>query len=187
MDEHDLEHVEAALRAAGPPLDPPAHYAQAARRAALSEPEVVRLDSVRHRRRGWQRPVLAVAVIAASTIAALVIGVGGSSHMVVERTIPLSATAGSHASASVDFGEADGPVRPVVLKVTDLPPAPNGKYYEMWMSDGDEEMPVGAFDTASDGSVTAKMTIPSDMGWDRCWVTVEDNGAAQKNAVVLHT
>ena len=90
MDEHDLEHVEAALRAAGPPLDPPAHYARAARRAALSEPDVVRLDSVRHRRRGWQRPLLAVAVIAASTIAALVIGVGGSSHMVVERSIPLT-------------------------------------------------------------------------------------------------
>jgi hypothetical protein len=186
MDEHDLEHVEAALRAAGPPLDPPAHYAQAARRAALSGPEVVRLDTARSRRRGWQRPLLAVAVIAASTIAALVIGVGGN-NMQVERQVPLTAAAGSSASASVDFGKADGPVRPVVLKVSGLPPAPDGTYYEMWMSDGDEQMPVGAFDTASDGTVTAKMTIPSDMGWKRCWVTVADGGRTGDDPVVLHT
>ena len=83
----------------------------------------------------------------------------------------MSAASGAH--ASIDFHEADGAVRPVVVKVSDLPPAGDGHYYQLWMSENGENMPVAAFNTDSDGSVTAKSTMPADMGWDRCWITLD--------------
>lgn len=173
-DEPELQQLENALRAVGAPPEPPASYHELARDAVFGDPpappaEVVRIDRHRMRRR-LMRPAIAVVVIAASTIAALVIGVGGD-QMPVVRTVNMTAASG--ATASIDFGEADGAVRPVVVNVSDLPPAGKGKYYEVWMSEDGKDMPIGAFNTDGDGSVTAKTTMPSDMGWDRCWITLE--------------
>jgi hypothetical protein len=186
-DEIELHRLTEALRAVGAPPEPPREYEEIAREAALGTSgappaEVVRIDRVRVRRRLW-RPALAIAVIAASTIAALVIGVGGD-QMPVVRTVNMSATSG--ATASIDFGEADGPVRPVVMKVSNLPPAGAGQYYEAWMSKDGKDMPVASFNTDADGSVTAKTTMPSDMGWDRCWITLESaTDESDANATVV--
>ena len=171
-DELDMQQLTDALRAASAPPEPPPGYEQIARDAALgpaAPAEVVRIDHHRLRRR-LARPAIALVVIAASTIAALVIGVGGD-QMPVVRTVDMTATSG--ATASIDFGEADGAVRPVVVNVSDLPPAGKGKYYEVWMSKNGNDMPIGSFNTDADGSVTAKTTMPSDMRWDRCWITLE--------------
>ena len=173
-DEFEMQRLTDALRAVGAPPEPPPGYEQIAREAALEPPrrrpaEVVRIDRHRLRRRLW-RPAIAVVVIAASTIAALVIGVGGNS-MPVAHTVTMSAASGAH--ASVDFGETDGSVRPVVVKVSHLPPAGDGHYYQLWMSEGGDNMPVAAFNTASDGTVTAKATMPAGMGWDHCWISLD--------------
>jgi hypothetical protein len=171
-DELDMQQLTDALRAVGAPPEPPPGYEQIARDAALgtaAPAEVVRIDHHRLRRR-LARPALALVVIAASTIAALVIGVGGN-QTPITHTVNMSAASG--ANASVDFLEADGAVRPVVVKISNLPPAGDGHYYQLWMSENGENMPVAAFNTDSDGSVTAKSTMPADMGWDRCWITLD--------------
>jgi len=172
-DELDTQQLTDALRAVGAPPEPPPGYEQIARDAALggtaAPAEVVRIDRHRLRRR-LGRPAIALVVIAASTIAALVIGVGGN-QTPIAHTVTMSATSG--AQASIDFGESDGAVRPVVVKVSHLTPAGDGHYYQLWMSKGGESMPVAAFNTESDGSVTAKSTMPANMGWDRCWITLD--------------
>ena len=171
-DELDMQQLTDALRAVGAPPEPPPGYEQIARDAALgtvAPAEVVRIDHHRLRRR-LARPAIALVVIAASTIAALVIGVGGN-QAPITHTVNMSAASG--ANASVDFLEADGAVRPVVVTISNLPPAGDGHYYQLWMSENGENMPVAAFNTDSDGSVTAKSTMPADMGWDRCWITLD--------------
>ena len=152
----------------GAPPEPPAGYREIAREAALGGggrgPPRSSASTATACAGGWCARRSRIVVIAASTIAALVIGVGGN-QMPVVRTVDMSATSG--ATASIDFGEADGAVRPVVVKVSHLPPAGNGHYYQLWMSEDGENMPVAAFNTESDGSVTAKATMPADMGWDQ--------------------
>ena len=188
-DELDMQQLTDALRAVGAPPEPPPSYEQIARDAALggtaAPAEVVRIDRHRLRRR-LARPAIALVVIAASTIAALVIGVGGD-QTPIAHTVTMSAASG--AQASIDFQETTGSVRPVVVRVSDLPPASDGHYYQLWMSEKGESMPVAAFNTGSDGSVTAKSTMPANMGWDRCWITLDSTADAAEtdDPVVLQS
>ena len=131
--------------------------------------------------------MLAAAVLTASAAAALVIGVGGSGFH-VDRSVHLQG-AGPVASASavVDVGSSGGgPVRDVQVHVNGLPAAPKGGYYELWMQDGSSE-PTGlvAFDTSGTGSVVANTTIPKDMPWTKCWVTLERADGSRTTVLTL--
>jgi hypothetical protein len=171
-EDRDIEAVETALRAAGPPLDPPAGFDRLARDAALGDrPQpVVSAGRERPSRRPmlW-RAVLAAAVIGISAAAALLIGVGGDA-MQVDHTIALQGQGG--ASGTVEIGEPDGSTREVVVKVDDLAPAPEGRYYALYMSDDGHTMPLAAFNTDEDGSADVHSTMPAEAGWTDCWVTL---------------
>ena len=172
------------LRAAGAPGAPPDGFRDAARSAALGTADVVRLRPQRRMDARLVRLLLAAAVLSASALAALVIGVGGS-RMSVEHRISLEgAAAAPGASAVVELAAADGAVRAVVVRVHDLTPAPDGGYYELWMQTGHGD-PTGmvAFNTGSNGDVVARTTMPAGMGWSRCWVTMET--AAGRRSTVL--
>ena len=124
------------LRAAGAPEDPPANLRDVARDAALGSADVVRLRPKFRMDNRLARLSLAAAVLLASSLAALVIGVGGN-RMSVDRRISLDgAAAAPQASATVEFGSPHGAVRTVVVRVNDLAPAPKGGYYELWMQTG---------------------------------------------------
>ena len=173
-DETTFNEVEEMLRAAGPLEAPPAHLHAAARDAALGAGDVVRLRPPVRMDGRLARVLLAAAVLTASALTALVIGVGGS-RLTVEHRISLSgAPSAANASAVIDVGAANGAVRPLVLHVSRLAPAPKGGYYELWMQTGAGD-PTGmvAFNTDSGGGVVAQTTMPADMGWSRCWVTLE--------------
>jgi hypothetical protein len=185
----ELHPIEERLRLAGRLTGPPERFAELARAAVLGEPddEPVTVAPVRAQRPApgrshlrLLRASLAAVVIVASTAAALFIGVGGN-RMHVEETVALAGKSG--ASGSVDIGGSHGPVRDVVLKVDGLGPAPQGAYYEMWISAGDRSMPLAAFNTSNGGDVEVHTSMPANMGWDACWVTVED--AAGGSATVL--
>jgi hypothetical protein len=174
-DERYISEIEDRLREAGAPPTPPAHLHEIARAEALGPPDVVDIRTVVRPSSRVGRLVLAAAVLTASAAAALVIGVGGNGFH-VDRSVNLQG-AGRVASASavVDIGSSGGgPVRDVQVHVNGLPPAPRGGYYELWMQDGSSE-PTGlvAFDTSGTGSVVANTTIPKDMPWTKCWVTLE--------------
>jgi hypothetical protein len=174
-DERYISEIEDRLRDAGAPPTPPDHLHGIARAEALGQADVVDIRSAVRPSSRFGRLVLAAAVLTASAAAALVIGVGGSGFH-VDRSLNLQG-AGRVASASavVDIGSSGGgPVRDVQVHVNGLPPAPRGGYYELWMQDGSSE-PTGlvAFDTSGTGSVVANTTIPKDMPWTKCWVTLE--------------
>jgi hypothetical protein len=185
-DERYISEIEDRLREAGAPPTPPAHLHGIARAEALGPPDVVDIRSVVRPSSRVGRLVLAAAVLTASAAAALVIGVGGSGFH-VDRSLNLQGPgAAASASAVVDIGRSSGPVRDVQLHVNGLPPAPNGGYYELWMQDGSSD-PTGvvAFDTSKTGGVVADTTIPKDMPWTKCWVTLERADGSRTTVMTL--
>ena len=86
-DERRMSEVEEMLRAAGAPEDPPAHLRDVARTAALGTGtgDVVHLRPALRMDNRFARLTLAAAVLLASALAALVIGVGGNSMSVDKR------------------------------------------------------------------------------------------------------
>jgi hypothetical protein len=173
-DERRISEVEEMLRAAGAPEAPPAHRRDVARTAALGTGDVVRLRPALRMDNRFARLTLAAAVLLASALAALVIGVGGNSMSVDKRISLAGATAAPQASATIELGSSDSAIRDVVVRVDNLPPAPKGGYYELWMQTGPGD-PTGmvTFNTRSDGDIVAHTTMPSSLTWSRCWVTLE--------------
>ncbi len=178
-DELDFTRVEDLLRSVPAPADPPARYAQVAKEAALGQDQPGLAGSLRRAprarpRRGWFALGGALVGALAATLAIAVFS-GGSSPMKVESSVPLVSGSSTFAlaSGSLDLGAPDGAMRPAVLKVSDLPPAPKGEYYEMWFSDGDDKVGMMAFNTAADGTVEVQGAVPAGMTWDHCWVSLE--------------
>jgi anti-sigma-K factor RskA len=51
----------------------------------------------------------------------------------------------------------------MVLTVSDLPPSPQGQYYELWLLDGAEQtVPVASFRVGSDGTAKLRVPLPAD-------------------------
>jgi hypothetical protein len=125
--------------------------------------------------------------VVAAAAASLVIGVGGrSTGLHVEQTVAMAAVApGAASGGELQLGPAEGPMRPIVLKVHALKPQPAGRYYEMWFSDGADKVALVAFNTSSDGTATVHGSIPSNMGWTRCWITLESERQGARETPVL--
>lgn len=190
-DERDLTGIEDLLRAVHAPMEVPARYAPVAKAAALGQPAASDVVAPARTARSPRRWFAAAALVAVAAVAGIVIGVSRShSPMHVETTVALSAgsPAFANASGSIDFGSADGAMRPAILRVQNLPPAPSGEYYEMWFSTGDETVGMMAFNTETNGTVTVKSAVPSGMRWSRCWVTLErDTGSGTVQRPVLRS
>ena len=185
-----MSGVEDLLRRAQPPAEPPPRYRELAADAALGGGYST-AGGRAVRRAWWRRPrtVLAgaLAVVAVVMIALVAVGTGsGGGH---GTTIALQGKAPSFADATATLqlanssGEA---MRNAVLQVKDLPPAPPGSYYEMWMASGSEDVGIMAFDTNADGTVTVRSAIPANMPWTRCWVSLEhESGSGSTSEPVL--
>jgi hypothetical protein len=187
-EENDLDRVEQMLRSVPPPIDVPGHLEAHARAAALGEDVIRPVERSVRMRRGQARFRLlpAAAVLATAVVASLVLGVGGRSPgMRVITTVPLSAPVGS-ASGSVQLGAAHGAMRPIVLRVSNLPAAPNGYYYEMWFGDGAKKMALLPFNT-SGGRATVVSEIPADVTWRTCWVSLENYADSAERGPVLRS
>ena len=66
-----------------------------------------------------------------------------------------------------------------VLRVQNLPEAPGGRVYQVWLMRGDEVMPRALFVPRADG--TGEAGIPDDLeGYDAVLVTREPRGGARK-------
>ncbi len=188
-----MSRVEDLLRRAQPPAEPPTRYRELAADAALGGGSS-NAGGQAARRAWWRRPqtalVGALAVVAVTVIALVAVGTGGGGgggggH---GTTIALQGKA-SFAAASGTLQLANSSsdaMRNAVLQVKDLPPAPPGSYYEMWMASGNEDVGIMAFDTNADGTVTVRSAIPANMPWTRCWVSLEhESGAGSTSQPVL--
>ena len=176
-DDRDLTRVEDLLRSVPTPSEVPPRYAPIAKAAALGgEPPAEVVGSSRRASRSPRRLLAAAAVLVGAVAVTLAFGVNGTrSPSTVEATVALSSGSPQFASASgtLELGHAEGAMRPAVLKVDHLPPAPAGEYYEMWFSNGDDSVGLMAFNTEADGTVTVHSAVPTGMAWTRCWVSLE--------------
>jgi hypothetical protein len=184
-EERDMNEVERLLRNVPAPEEVPPGLEGMARAAALDPPrtpDVTEAPAQRApARRRWLsrgRLLPAAVILAGAAAASLYIGVGGRNQPIgVQTTVnlaavrPVATAAGAHGTLQV--GYTNGSMRPVMFKVSGLPPAPKGHYYEMWFSDGAQREGLLAFDTGQNGTVTVHGEIPASMAWKQCWVTVE--------------
>ncbi len=186
-DERDLTDLERLLRSTPAPAEVPAELEALARAAALeADPGPVARAPHTSRRwnLGWGRGRLlpGLAVLSGAAAASLLIGVGGrGGGFSTQTSVALAAVSGSpnpQATGTLQVGDANGAMRPVVFRVSGLHPAPAGHYYEMWFSTGSEAVEMMAFNTGSDGSVTVHTEIPVGIGWKRCWVSMESGSPA---------
>jgi hypothetical protein len=189
--EPEFEGVERLLRSVPPPVDVPADAADAARAAALERRparEAV-VHSPRRSRVRARRILPAAIVLVAAAVASLIIGVGGRSPGThVQQTVTLVSARSDAASGSLSLASPSGAMRPVVLSVKGLPPAPAGHYYEMWMGrKGAEAVGMIVFQTNGSGKVTVRSEVPSGITWTRCWVTLEDANEGGLEVPVLRS
>ena len=79
------------------------------------------------------------------------------------------------------------PASGVLLIATNLPPAPAGKAYEMWViPKGANPVPAGTFQSQADGTAMHVRTGPVDINGVTIAVTLEDQaGAAQPTLPIL--
>ncbi len=67
----------------------------------------------------------------------------------------------------------------VVLSVAQLPPAPEGRTYQLWgIPSGGTPVSLGVFDTGADGSAVVALTIPAELSFDVTAVSEEPTGGS---------
>jgi hypothetical protein len=191
-DERDLTGVEELLRSVPAPSEVPTRYAEVAKEAAIGSDISGGLRSAARRTLPRRRWFAAAGVVVGALAATLVFAVAdGGSSTSYQSSIALTAGSPSFAKAtgSLEIGKADGAMSPAVLRVSDLPPAPAGEYYEMWFTSKDDTVGIMAFNTNADGTVKVDGAIPAGMHWDRCWVSLESDAGNGHTVVkpVLHS
>lgn len=139
--------------------------------APITGPSVIGLDAARRRRRtAW---VAGLAGAAAASVAA-VIGLAaiergsGSDPFATELAIVMEQSDSQVLDLEVQ-GSAQGEFRVAwseslgraVLIGEDLPPAPDGKAYELWLITPDESMAMYVLDPAGDGDVHVALDAPA--------------------------
>ncbi len=161
-----LELVHELLIAAGPP---PAGAPQRA-----PEPAPARPASLRPRRRTWAAAAVAAALaIAAFALGAAASGDSGRSIDFVAEMHGTSTTPGAEASLVVHDVDAAGNW-PMELSVTGLPPATEGRTFELWLTrDGELDALCGGFLTDADGSASVPLNAPYRFDDGVGWVVVE--------------
>jgi hypothetical protein len=158
--EHDrLERVHELLVAAGPPPE-------------LGARNVVPLAP--RRRRGFVLALAAALAVTAFALGAAL--VDGSSGRSVDFELALKGTpAARSASGSLVVYELDPAGNwPMEVRVAGLAPAPSGRPFELWLTEGGKrEALCGSFVTTSGGSASVPMNAPYRLDQFDGWVVVE--------------
>ncbi len=133
------------------PPEPVEHRPVRARPAAPA-PEVRSLDQQRQARaarRGWARPALLAAAVAAvfgiGVVGGTLIGGTDSGPSTDGTEVALSGTENLPDSSGTVVLNAEPSGFEVVLNVEGLPPAPEGTFYEAWLLGADGKVSAGTF------------------------------------------
>ena len=158
---------------------------------ALAPLGLIRMPS----RRGKPRPWLLYATAAAACllIGFLIGGLGGSknSSFETQRTVKMHGVGNAtNAAAVIQVGGAgvDGNW-PMELNVSDLPPARNGGYYDLWLSKhGRPVFLCGSFNTRANADTVVRLSAAyplHDGGFDGWIVTQHVGGTPERNAPLV--
>ena len=160
---------------------------------ALAPLGLIRMPS----RRGRQRPWLVYATAAAALVlVGFLIGqLGGSNgtSFEVQRTVKMHGVgAAARAAAVIEVGRAGSDRNwPMVVTISNLPPATNGGYYDLWLSKrGKPVFLCGSFNTrvAADTVVRLSAAYPLRQGGFDGWiVTKHVAGSPERDAPLVLT
>jgi anti-sigma-K factor RskA len=147
---------------------------------------VIDLAERRRRRQRWMGGGMAVAAALIAIVATtVVVGDDGQPAYATKletvlgqddaQFVTLQNTGVNGADGSVKVAWSDE-IDAAVLLADDLPAAPSGKAYELWLIDADGPVPMNVLDDASDGSVRKALDIDAQ---PQAWgVTIEPQGGS---------
>jgi anti-sigma-K factor RskA len=131
-------------------------------------------------RRRRRRRVLAVASAAAAAAAAVAVAVGVAVHdddSPAARAALEAAPGATVTGAAALYGpRSDG--GHLVVSLRDVPPAPSGHHYEVWVlpAGSDAMLSVGTFDPDTTGDVELDLPLPQRGSYAAVDVSVEEDG-----------
>lgn len=128
-------------------------------------------------RRRMLAPIVAVAAMAAAAVVAIAVTAGGDGLGSPDARAAISGKSDAAVSGEATlYGEAEAGGK-VLVSLTDVPPAPSGHHYEIWvLRDGSAEMEaVGTFTPAS-GTVRLELPLPGPGHYAAVDISVEENG-----------
>jgi hypothetical protein len=185
-DERRLDELEAMLGTVPPMRDVPTDIVQACANAAFDDvphPRSARRPRI-WRPRLWSS--VAAAAVAVTLGAAVLHGVGGQSGgSGFQRTVALQGS--GSASGVVQIGSSASAIERVRVTISGLPPATDGRYYEMWVrTSGGSTKPTFAFNTTQSGSADLRFSSSAKTRWVTCWITLEAPGQPGHAKIVMH-
>jgi hypothetical protein len=154
------------------------------------------LSPYRARRQGrsWRRSWLGLAAAAAAiALIAFIIGEGrggqSSAFTAVHKLAMHGTSIAPRAEATIAVGSRGNDGNwPMLVDVIDLPPAPSGGYYMLWLShNGKPISPCGSFNTASaNGETVVRLSAAYSLSGINGWIVTREVPGA-KHQVVLTT
>lgn len=163
-----------------------ADIAQTRQLSPLLPAAVIDLAERRRRRQRWSGGAMAVAAaFIAVVVTTAVVGHDDQPAYAARletvlgqddaRFVTLATTGVDGADGSVKVAWSDE-IDSAVLLADDLPAAPDGKAYELWLIGADGPVPMKVLDQANDGQVRAALDID---GQPKAWgVTIEPEGGS---------
>ncbi len=177
------EHLEALSLLTGdePPTPSGEMWEAVSARITAADETGAKVIPLRRRLRG---PVVVAAAIAASVLLTLWITSDGDTGQ-PERTAAIvpAATDGT-VNGSVDVFAPDSPDGHLSITLRDVPDAPPGHHYEVWVlrpGEGTEMEPIGAF-TPLDGQANLRLPLPGPGDYVAMDISVQENGGPPEHS-----
>jgi anti-sigma-K factor RskA len=182
MNETEFEHADdratlAALARTLPPVAPPDDLFDRVLGEISGEATVVPL-----RPRRWRVALGGLAVVAAAAALVLAVVTTTESGGPAARTT-LEAKDGSSVTGEAELFDPDLAGGRVTIALRDVPPAPSGHHYEVWvLREGTNEMEaVGAFTPTSE-KVNLDLQLPGPGDFVAVDISVEENGGPPEHS-----
>jgi hypothetical protein len=154
------------------------------------------LNPRRARQRGRQRPrswLGLAAAAAAIALIAFIVGEGrggpATSFSPQHKLAMKGTTLAPRASATVEVGaRSDAGNWPMLIDVVNLPPAPQGGYYMLWLShNGKPLAPCGSFNTSGRNETVVRLSAAYSFNGVNGWIVTREVPGGNHREVVLST
>lgn len=129
-------------------------------------------------------PVVVAAAMAASVLLTLWVTADGDNGQPERTAAIVPAATDGNVNGSVDVFAPDSPDGHVAITLRDVPDAPPGHHYEVWVlrpGEGTEMEPIGAF-TPVDGQADLRLPLPGPGDYVALDISVQENGGPPEHS-----
>jgi anti-sigma-K factor RskA len=187
MTHYDVDRPEdrdllVALERLIPPVSPPADLFDRVLDEVRGEAIVVPLRPRTRRLRGWTAGAVAAAVAA---VAAIAIGVSLSDDGLgtPDATAAIAGNSAPEVTGEARLYDADADGGHVLVTLQNVPPAPSGHHYEVWvLREGTTEMESVAVFTPESDTIELDVTLPGPGQYVAVDISVEEDGGPPEHS-----